>query len=341
MSTAQFKGRLTIHSFTRVARRVARPVLIPVRVLAILRTVGKAADLVHFHDIDLLPWMYLLSWFKPVIYDVHENYADEMLVRDWIPRPMRKPLYWSVKIGQRALTSKIHNAVLVVPDQLADFPADRLNVQLIRNYASLELLKSVTDTYDSREPAVVFTGSQYAENGSLLLLDIAQGVSRIRPGISFLVPDRFASPVFRKIFLARRKELGLEEVVRLYPNLAPQDLMQILNQATIALSPGLLVPKQIKAIPTKVFEYMAAGLPIVGSDLPHQRAILEEIGCGIVCDADSPDAFVRAIVELADNPQAAREIGIRGQQAFRERYSWESQMPGLLEFYENILHRKN
>jgi hypothetical protein len=77
---------VTFYPFERSRSVWERFLVIPFRVFGRLRLILKDVDVVHFHDIDLLPWMAVLSIRKPVVYDVHENYPDEIMVRNWVPR---------------------------------------------------------------------------------------------------------------------------------------------------------------------------------------------------------------------------------------------------------------
>lgn len=328
---------IRFHPFSRVRRRALRPVLIPARVIGALGPVLRRADLVHFHDIDILPLMAMVSLVRPVVYDVHENYPEEMLARDWIPKLLRRPLSFGVRHGQRALGRIVHNLVLAVPSQEREFIGTGTNSIEVRNYASQGLLQEVRDDYETRAPTVVFTGSQYEENGSLLLLEIADVCRRNCPELGFIAPDRFASQRFRERFLGERERRELEGVVRLVPNVPPQRIMDVLNLGTIAIAPALRVPKQVMAIPTKLFEYMAAGLPMVGSDLPHQADIIAGNDAGLLARPEAPESFADAVCALAKDRTLARQMGGRGQNAFRSRYCWESQMPALLAFYEEIV----
>jgi glycosyltransferase involved in cell wall biosynthesis len=105
------------------------------------------------------------------------------------------------------------------------------------------------------------------------------------------------------------------------------------------VSPNLRVPAQEKAIPTKLFEYMAAGLPIVTSDLPNQTKIVGDAHAGVLARPEEPDTFVDALAHLVGNRHYGYQLGRNGQRAFLERHCWESQMPPLLRFYETVLGR--
>jgi glycosyltransferase involved in cell wall biosynthesis len=328
---------ITFHPFPRVPSRIARPFLVPARVMPRVFGLLRDVDIVHFHDIDLLPWMTLVALSRPVVYDVHENYPDEMLVREWIPRWARRPLSVAVRWTQWLCTQIIRNVVLVAPSQEADFESPRLRRTYIYNFASRALADLVRRDYATREETVVFVGSQHENNGSMLLLDIAETVAAVQPGIRFLAVDRFFDGEFRNRFCSELSRRRLENVVRLVPNVKPHELMTILNQGTIGISPNLRVPQQIKGIHTKVFEYMAAGLPMVLSDLPHQVEVIRCSGAGLLAAPEQPASFAAAILELAADRAKAREMGDCGQAEFLARYCYESQSEKVLSFYRRIL----
>ena len=91
------------------------------------------------------------------------------------------------------------------------------------------------------------------------------------------------------------------------------------------------------AQPTKVYEYMAAGLPVIASDFPRWRAIVEDSGCGLCVDPGDAGALARAIAWILDHPQEANAMGANGRRAVETRYSWESEARTLAGLYEAVL----
>lgn len=330
------RENVRFYPFKRGRSQWERLVHIPLRVFTQLRPILKDVDIVHFHDIDLLPWMMFLSLKKPVVYDVHENYPDEVMVRKWIPRVFRRPLSFLVRHGQRGMCRVIKNVVLVTPYQEPDFTFRGVHLVYVKNYASRNLIDSVDTDYASRDDAVIFTGAQHENNGSLVFLQIARRTLDRGHNVKFYAPDRFGNPEFRERYLMERSKLGLEEQVILLPVVPAYRIMELLNRATVAINPNLRVEQQIKGIHTKLFEFMAAALPIVTSDLPHQMEVIEESGAGFVAQPENPESFVDRLCYLIEHKDVARELGEAGQQAFLERYSWESQLPQLLNFYNEV-----
>jgi len=110
-----------------------------------------------------------------------------------------------------------------------------------------------------------------------------------------------------------------------------------LSKATIGWYPVLPTPNYLKAIPIKIFEYMAAGLPIVCSNMGFVKAIIEQVQCGLLAEPGNPEAHAVALLHLLEHPEEARKMGENGRRAVLEEYNWEREARKLLKFYEICL----
>jgi len=89
--------------------------------------------------------------------------------------------------------------------------------------------------------------------------------------------------------------------------------------------------------PTKLYDAMGVGVPIVASDLPGIAPIVKETGCGVLCDPADPADIARAIRAIVDAPEEARqELRMRCLRAARTRYSWQHQFEELLRVYHGL-----
>lgn len=328
-------------TFSRNPHRIIRILIFPYIILFRLLPLLRKVDIIHFHDIDILPLMSIISLMKPVVYDVHENYPEEMLARYWVPDCFRPILFHIVRFGQCIFSRLVKNVILVTPTQKKHFLSKAYNIFYLYNYASEKLLSQVKDDYMTRPDLVIYTGSCYESNGLSLLLEVALLAKSSIPTLKFAFPDRFGNnEEYRQEILKKIIRYGLQDIVTIYPNLPPHELFSIVNKATIAISPDLRTPNRVLAIPTKLFEFMAAGLPIVGSDLPYALDLFTRSKVGILAQPESPESFLRAIKKLVNDRSLGFEIGKNGQRVFMEKFTWESQIPGLLEFYNTILIKK-
>jgi glycosyltransferase involved in cell wall biosynthesis len=92
--------------------------------------------------------------------------------------------------------------------------------------------------------------------------------------------------------------------------------------------------------PNKLFEALAAGVPVVASDLPGMAPIVRETGCGVLVDPTDPAAIAAALRDvLAAPPDEMKAWRARCSAAARETYNWERQMEGLLAEYSRLTGR--
>ena len=90
--------------------------------------------------------------------------------------------------------------------------------------------------------------------------------------------------------------------------------------------------------PQKLFESIAAGVPVVASDLPGMADVVRSSGTGVLCDPTDPASIAAGIREvLAATPEEAAERRARILAVARERYTWERQAEVLLAVYRSLI----
>ncbi|QYX56780.1 glycosyltransferase [Roseovarius sp. SCSIO 43702] len=82
---------------------------------------------------------------------------------------------------------------------------------------------------------------------------------------------------------------------------------------------------------------MGAGLPVIASDFPLWRQIVDGAGCGLLADPQDPRAIARAMDWILDNPDEAEEMGRRGKHAVETTYNWPTEAEKLVAFYNERL----
>lgn len=95
-------------------------------------------------------------------------------------------------------------------------------------------------------------------------------------------------------------------------------------------------PAMLGAPPALLFDYMAAGIPVIASDFPLWRGVVDAHACGLCVDPRDPPAIAAAIDYLASHPDIARRMGENGRRAVRARYNWQHESIKLVEFYEHL-----
>ena len=87
----------------------------------------------------------------------------------------------------------------------------------------------------------------------------------------------------------------------------------------------------------RLYESLAAAAPVIVSDFPEWRELVESIGCGLAVNPSSPQEIAEAIQYLSAHPTEAAEMGRRGRQAFLQSFSWTHESNRLLELYDMLV----
>ena len=129
--------------------------------------------------------------------------------------------------------------------------------------------------------------------------------------------------------------------VRILAAVPPKELLDWIASADVVAMP--IQPTTLNhrlTTPNKLFEALAAGVPVVASDLPGMAPIVRETGCGILIDPTDPAAIAAALRDVLATP--ADEMSAwraRCSAAARDTYNWERQMDGLLAEYSRLTGR--
>jgi glycosyltransferase involved in cell wall biosynthesis len=86
-----------------------------------------------------------------------------------------------------------------------------------------------------------------------------------------------------------------------------------------------------------MFEYMSSGIPVIASNFPLWREIIEGNDCGLCVNPDDPKEIGESIQFLVDNPSVALKMGQRGIQAVKDKYNWSVEERKLIRLYLRVL----
>ena len=82
---------------------------------------------------------------------------------------------------------------------------------------------------------------------------------------------------------------------------------------------------------------MAASIPVIASNFPLWKEIVEKNKCGICVNPLNPREIAAAINWVLQNPADAAEMGRNGRKTIEEKYNWETESRKLISFYEQLL----
>lgn len=290
---------------------------------------GLHADLYHFHDPELIPvgvWLSLRG--KRVIYDAHEDVPNTFAYKYYIPAFARKTLAWLAGRIENLAARRFAAVVAATPTIAKRFSQYNTNTVVVRNFPFLaELAHSPTLPWSERPPLVVYVGSMGPERG---FREAVTAISLLPEGLNARLA--FGGPVTPEL----REEIGRlpgsdrTEVLGLLDRV---EVASLLSRARVGLVPLHRMPNFLNALPVKLFEYMSAGVPVVASDFPLWRQIIEDAGCGLLVDPSDTKAIALAIEYLLTHPEEAQRMGARGREAVETRYNWKTEEQQLLALY--------
>jgi len=302
------------------------------------------AELYHLHDPDLL-WVgagLRLLRGRPVIYDVHELYAELVAVRAWIPTGL-KPLFRRLFDGWERLFSRWMSAfIIVVEEQRRRFSGYGVPVVVLHNYPLRSIVPVAMLLASPRfaRRSVLYIGDVTAARGIWVLLEAFKIVARELPGAELCLVGRINESDLRQRLREWLDEHGLTDQVKVVGFVSHDQLGTYLEQASVGVVPYQNVSQYFWALPTKLFEYMACAVPSVVSDLPGAHDVVAQSACGLLVEPGNAEALAQGLVTLLSDPELARTMGEAGRKAVLEKYNWESEKTKLLALYERLLARE-
>lgn len=136
----------------------------------------------------------------------------------------------------------------------------------------------------------------------------------------------------------RVQDSGLGDRVFLLGSVPQADLAQWTASADL----GVLILDPINrskrlALANKIFEYMAAGIPILATDLPENRRILDRCECGWLVPSKEPLALAEHVSKILEDRAEMRRRGANGRAWFEQRYNWDSESERLLAALDGLV----
>jgi glycosyltransferase involved in cell wall biosynthesis len=296
---------------------------------ALKKVLALRPDLVHLHDPELLPiGVKLAKKGIRVIYDAHEDVPRQNLTRHYIPRRIRPAISSIIEFYENRAVKKFYGVVTATPHIEQRFSNQDLRTVNVSNYPIPTELAPFEGAA-SRKKRVCFIGT----------------ISRIR-GLLQVVQALHIVPDTRLTLCGNFSDEGIKRVLSAEPGWAQVDhlghvdrttVRRIMAESSAGIVTFLPVPNHINAQPNKLFEYMSAELPVIASDFPLWRKIIDGAGCGLCVNPDSPEQIAAAIRSLLDSPDKAWTMGRAGRQAVLGKYNWPNEAKKLVDFYKALL----
>jgi glycosyltransferase involved in cell wall biosynthesis len=297
---------------------------------------GRAAALrpvaYHCHDLNALPAGFRARkrWPAPLIYDAHELWPHRN-------RPdARRRKTWVVEKGDGALARRV-DAVITVNDSIAEHLRRRYrlrNVTVVRNTPSLTTTPAGASDglQEIPRPRLMYVGGIQTHRG----LEEMIHATVLMPGVTFVGMGP-GNDDYRAELVAQAEAAGVAGRVRFLPSVPPSSVIPTIAGADL----GLAMIKNYclsyyLSLPNKFFEYLHAGVPVVASDFPEMRRLVDRYGVGATCDPAEPEAIARTVMDLLSRPEDLKRMSENALAAARE-LNWERERNHLIDLYRSLV----
>jgi len=293
-------------------------------------------DLVHCHDFDTLPagliWGRLNN--KPVIYDAHEYYAD--LVKPRLHNMIGSVIYHLLRFSEK-LCVRLANGVITVDEILGAF-FRQLNprVIIVGHYPALQSFQTPSHVFTGDHLTLIYIGRLSTDRGLCIYLDILRHLLDKGIPARLILAGTFTPTKEGEDFW--RSAHGQEKYIDWMGWITYEQIPGLLRSADVGLVILKPEPRYVAALPVKLFEYMAAGLPVLASNFPAVASVVKQVNCGALVDPEEDPVLIAEIIQKWwANPEVPRSMGREGFRAIRQRYNWDIIAEQIDHLYQEVL----
>jgi len=211
-------------------------------------------------------------------------------------------------------------------------------VRIIYNYTDLKPGRTVQSS-DKKLFDAIYSGSIRSTRG---VFEIINAVKLARDR-NHLLKVLFIGPVFEKNL--KKKIYRLIQYHQLNENITLKDPVPYseIHKYYEASKVGLIIfkdnPVNRIILPIKLFEYMAFGLPVVGSNFGHMKAYTEKTNTGLIVNPGNPHDICEKLLMLLNDYELYRNLSENGLTAIKNQYNWKIMEDRLLNIYQTLISK--
>ena len=299
------------------------------------------AQVFQFHDPDLLPYVRRLgkTATKPVvIYDIHENYAGRFS-------------NWGLPSFLGSFFRKYENSVIrslsgitVVSDSMKDlFVNTKTPIEITRNSTDVDRLSELDlPSRDQNSKREIITSGSHSHARNCL-----QTVN----ALEFMDHKFMDEQNFELKFVGRYLEGIEEEMSQAAEGFGCASFLKLegmkpweenFKRISTAFAGCVFYADNDNnrvGIPNRLFEYMYCGLPVIVSNFPELKQIVEDAECGIIVNSEDSEDIARGFIQLLKDPNSSERMGKNGKEAILKKYGYHVDLKKLEDFYVELLSK--
>ncbi len=288
------------------------------------------ASIYHFHDPELIFTGFGLKRLgKNVIFDIHENIVEQISMKDYLPSAVR----FLLNLGMKTLNyfaAKKFELILAEESYKSIYPNATYTVLNLPDTSFFEGY-----FVPSREKLegnhLFYIGGVTNARGLDTTLQALKILDERKVDFTMHFIGNVNDPIDQTVYSSIRDK------VVFYGRQSLDKGYELSRKAKIGLA--VLKPEKnyLHSYPTKIFEYMSIGMPVITSDFEIYKEVVEQAHCGLCVDPLDAEKIADAIQYILQNPKEAAHMAENGRQATGEKYNWQHEEQKLFACYKKLM----
>lgn len=288
------------------------------------RELAAQHDVVLIHDPELVLAVTGLTDVA-VVWDVHEDTAAAVTYKEWIPAGLDRVAAAGVRMVERWAERRM-DLLLAESGYRSRFRHDHT---IVPNSTLVD-----ADAAPPGPGRAVCVSTLTRARGALDLVEVGRLLRQDGIVVDLIGP---ASPDVTE----QLRRADIDGDVRWHGRLPHDEVIERVRGATVGLSLLHNERNYRHSYPTKVFEYLAQGIPVVATPLPLVVDVIEQHDAGVIVPFRDPDAAAAAVMELNGDAERRSRLGRNGLEAVRNEHNWADDAPGFVAAIEEAARRRS
>jgi len=316
----------------RQKNRFFRMLMSPLNALG--RALGTKAAVYHLHDPELIPLGLILRVLgKKVIFDVHENIAENIKEKKYLRFRNQLALIYK---GFEWAAARYFYLILAENSYLKTYEYRTKRLKVVLNTPDIAFFERF-DVEDRRAfNKLYYIGAVSQDRGTITMIEVMELLKKEHPDLIYdcVGPALGAQ---HGLVVNNPRYANVEATYKLHGRMPLAEGYEISRRAALGIAILNPTKNYFESYPTKIFEYMAIGLPVVTSNFPLYRDVIEANECGICVDPGNPKEIAEKISKLLNDPERRQRYAENGRRVVKSKYSWDAQRKELEAAYREVL----
>lgn len=267
-----------------------------------------------------------------IVFNLREYYPDMILGKKYLPKLLRNYFAASYKHQFKKYFPK-YDAIFTVTPEFIDILKSEYglnNAHLLTNYPIPDLSFSLSEEeYMKRQNTLLYEGTIYSISRQEKVFDAISKIPELHYLLAGVIEEKYDAI----------KNHPYWSSVEFINGFKKEQLKDFFSRATISNTLRDFGKLDGSLGVIKIFESMEAGIPVIFSDVPTYRAIVEKYNCGLCADPNNSDSIKEALSYLVTHKKEAYIMGQNGRRAVLEEFNWNKQAEYFILIINKILNK--